>query len=281
MKLFNRLIWAALAVALAVGTLQTVLHQLWAVPLILQAERFEDQKAAPAQAHTHDAGHDHAQAQEQQAHEHAHDENGWAPADGAERTFWTWVANVLHGFGLALLALVALTAWVWRRGSGPTSSVRATPVWSLALGVAAAGFLSLHLWPALGLHAEIPGMDAADLGARQRWWLLAVTSAAAACACVAFARGRWRWAAAAALLALPFAVGAPQLQADPLAGFGPEAQAVLRPLGQQFVAVTHGIAASLWVSMGVACAGAFTRWLGPLVAPAGRAPRTEGVAHGA
>lgn len=271
MKLFNRLIWAALAVALAVGTLQTALHQFWAVPLILQAETFEDQKAVPAQAHTHDAG---AQA-------HEHDEATWAPADGAERSFWTWVANVLHGFGLALLALVALTAWVWRRGSDPAASVRATPAWALALGVAAAGFLSLHLWPALGLHAEIPGMDAAELSGRQRWWLLAVASAAAACACLAFARGHWRWAVAAALLALPFAVGAPHLHADPLAGFGPEAQAVLRPLGKQFIAVTHGIAASLWVSMGVACAWAFTRWLSPLVAPVAPATRPEGVAHGA
>lgn len=274
MRLFNRLIWAALAVALAVGTLQTALHQLWAVPLLLQAETFEDQKAAPAPAHTADAGPDHALA-------HAHDEATWAPADGTERTFWTWIANVLHGFGLALLALVALAAWVWRRAAGPSPSARATPVWALALGVATAGFLSLHLWPALGLHAEIPGMDAADLGARQRWWLLAVLSAAAACACVAFARGRWRWATAVLLLALPFAVGAPHLQADALAGFGPEAQAVLRPLAVQFGVVTHGIAASLWLSLGVACAGVFSRWLQPLLLPAGRALRPEGVAHGA
>lgn len=269
MSLFNRLIWAALAVALTVGTLQTALHQLWAVPLILEAERFEDQKvvSAPAAAHTHD-----------EEHAHAHDEEAWAPADGAERSFWTWVANVLHGFGLALLALVALTAWAWRSAANPAPAERATPIWVLALGVAAAGFLSLHLWPSLGLHAEIPGMDAAELGARQRWWLLAVVSAATACCCLAFARGSWRWVAAAALLVLPFAVGAPQAPVDPLAGFGPEAQAVLRPLGHQFVVVTHGIAAALWASLGVACAWAFTRWLSPLVASA---PHHVGAAHGA
>ncbi|MDQ7746629.1 CbtA family protein [Hydrogenophaga pseudoflava] len=268
MRLFHRLIWAALAVALAVGTLQTALHQLWAVPLLLEAERFEDQKAvaAPPAAHAHN-----------EEHAHVHDEDAWAPADGAERTFWTWVANVLHGFGLALLALVALTAWVWRRGSGPASPERTTPVWLLAMGVAAAGFLSLHLWPSLGLHAEIPGMDAAELGARQRWWLLSAVSAGAACACLAFARGHWRWAVAAALLALPFAVGAPQLQADPLAGFAPEAQAVLRPLGQQFVVVTHGVAVGLWMSLGLACAWAFARWVNPLVT----APHHEGATHGA
>jgi cobalt transporter subunit CbtA len=269
MRLFHRLIWAALAVALAVSTLQTALHQLWAVPLLLEAERFEDQKvvAAPPATHTHN-----------EPHAHAHDEDAWSPADGAERSVWTWVANVLHGFGLALLALVALTAWAWREGSRPSSPAWTTPAWVLALGVATAGFLSLHLWPSLGLHAEIPGMDAAELGARQRWGLLAAVSAAAACACLAFARGRWRWAAAAALLALPFVVGAPQLQVDPLAGFGPEAQAVLRPLGQRFVVVTHGIAVGLWMSLGLTCAWAYTRWVNPLVAPA---LHHEGAPHGA
>lgn len=269
MRLFNRLIWAALVVALAVGTLQTALHQLWAVPLLLEAERFEEQKvvAAPPAAHTHN-----------EAHAHAHDEEAWAPADGVERTFWTWVANVLHGFGLALLALVALTAWAWRDASSPSSRKRPTPVWLLAMGVATAGFLSLHLWPSLGLHAEIPGMDAAELGARQRWWLLAAVSAGAACACLAFVRSPLRWAVAAGLMVLPFAVGAPQAPVDPLAGFGPDAQAVLRPLGQRFVVVTHGLAVGVWMSLGLTFSWAYTRWVNPLVAPA---PHHEGATHGA
>lgn len=246
MKLFQRLIWAALAVALLVGSLQTLVQHTWAVPIILKAETFEDQKLSPPEA-----AHDHAA--------HAHDPaqpaaEAWAPENGAERSFWNWVANVLHGFGMALLALVVLSLWVGRRSAD-------TPRWALALGVAAAGFLSLHLWPALGLPAEIPGMDAARLGSRQGWWLLAAGGAAVACGALAFGWGAWRWAAAVAGLAMPFVVGAPHIVADPLAGFGPEAQQVLRDLGRQFVWVTHAIAVSFWLSLGVVSVWAFTRWV--------------------
>jgi cobalt transporter subunit CbtA len=257
MKLFNRLIWVALALALLVGTLQTVLQQAWAVPIILQAETFENQKAEPVVV----AGHSHAEEAE-----------AWAPQDGAERTFWTWVANVLHGFGMALLVLVALGVWVWRRGAG-------TSTWALALAIAVGGFVSLHLWPALGLHAEIPGMDAARLGSRQGWWLLAAGAALAACATLALSRRSWRWVVAAAWLAVPFAVGAPHITADPLAGFGPEAQVVLRELGRQFIWVTYAMAASLWLSLGAAGAWAFVRWVQPLCVDQPRAGENLSV-HG-
>lgn len=246
MKLFQRLIWAALAVALLVGSLQTLVQHAWAVPLILQAEAFEGQKRSPPEL-----AHDHAA----HAHDHAKPASeAWAPQAGAERSFWTWVANVLHGFGMALLALVALSLWVWRRSAN-------TPRWALALGVAVAGFLSLHLWPTLGLPAEIPGMDAARLGSRQGWWLLAAGGAAAACGALAFGRGAWRWAVAVLGLAVPLAVSAPHIAADPLAGFGPDAQQVLRDLGRQFVWVTHAIAVGFWLSLGMASAWAFTRWV--------------------
>jgi cobalt transporter subunit CbtA len=232
------------------------------MPIVLAAEAFEDQKAGPpngldtvAPPHPHAGGsaHDH-----EEAHEKA-DESArqpWSPTDGAERTFWTWVAGVLHAFGVALLALVALASRAWLRGGDAAR-------WRLALGLAAAGWLSLHLWPSLGLPAEIPGMDAARLGSRQAWWLLAAGSAAAACAGVVFGRRRWRWAVAAVWLAVPYAVGAPEVAGDPLAGFAPDVQAVLRDLGHRFIVVTHALAAAFWLALGAACAWAFARWVRP------------------
>jgi cobalt transporter subunit CbtA len=247
--IFPRLIWAGLAVALVVGAVQTGMQQWQAVPIILAAEAYEDQKIeAPAAA-----GHLHAQST---ATAHVHEEaEEWAPANGFERNGWTFVANVLHAFSMALLMFAVMGVALWRG-----ATLRALP---LALVTAAAGWLVFHFWPSIGLHAEIPGMDAARLGSRQGWWVLAAVSAALACASVAGMRSHLRWVVAAVLLALPHVVGAPHITADPLAGFQGEAQAVLRDLGTQFVWATTWISLSFWLCMGVASGLAFQRWLQP------------------
>jgi cobalt transporter subunit CbtA len=270
--IFQRLIWAALAVAVLVGSLQSGVQQLQAVPIILAAEVFENQKveapepaAAPAMA----AAHTHSDAA---AHDHAGEgSKEWAPADGVERVFWTWVANVLHAFSMALLVFVVMGLSL-ARGSNLRSL-------SLAAWVAAAGWLSFHFWPSLGLHAEIPGMDAARLGSRQGWWVLAAGSAALACVSLAMLRSPLRWAAAAAWLALPYVVGAPHIAADPLAGFSGEAQTALRQLGTQFIWATTWVSLSFWVSLGLAGGLAFQRWVRPaLLAALQRADAPAAVA---
>jgi predicted cobalt transporter CbtA len=251
---FQRLIWAALAVAVVVGSLQSGVQQLQAVPIILAAEVFESQKvetpaaAAPATApapamaatHTHAdaAAHTHAEAAAEP----------WVPADGLERVFWTWAANVLHAFSMALLVF-AVMGFSLVRGS----SLSSLP---LAAWVAAAGWLVFHFWASLGLPAEIPGMDAARLGSR---------SAALACVSLAMLRSPLRWAAAAAWLALPYVVGAPHITGDPLAGFSSEAQATLRQLGTQFIWATTWVSLSFWLGMGLAGGLAFQRWLRPVL----------------
>ncbi|SFU52265.1 cobalt transporter subunit CbtA [Polaromonas sp. YR568] len=252
--IFQRLIWAALAVAVVVGSVQSGVQQLQAVPIILAAEVYESQKveapaaaAAPAAAHTHTDG---------AAHTHAGEAaKEWEPADGAERIFWTWVANVLHAFSMALLVFVVM-GFSLARGSNLRSL-------TLAAWVAAAGWLTFHFWPSLGLHAEIPGMDAARLGSRQGWWVLAAASAALACGSLAMLRNPWRWAAAAAWLAVPYVVGAPHIATDPLAGFSGEAQTALRQLGTQFIWATTWVSLSFWVCMGLAGGWAFQRWVRP------------------
>lgn len=248
--LFQRLIWCALFTALAVGSVQFVVQRWQAVPIVLAAEAYEDQKAEPA--------HEHAATAEPHTHHHD-DAAAWAPAQGLERSAWTWVANALNAFAMALLVFAAMGAWVWLRGPA-----LGTP--RLALAVAAAGWLSLHLWPSLGLPAEIPGMDAAALGARQAWWVLAAVSAAGACAALAFSTAPWRWLAAALLLALPFAVGAPQPAGDLLAGFSGEAHAQLQRLAHDFVWATTWVSLSFWASLGGIGGWVFARWLNPLLA---------------
>ena len=253
--LFQRLIWCALAVAVLLGSAQTVLQRLQTVPLILAAEVFEEGKAeaaptpALAETHTHADGaaaHDHGGAEE------------WSPAEGFERTAWTWVANVLHAFSMALLALAAMGFWTYRRG-GTTGRFK------LAFAVAASGWLGLHFWPSLGLHAEVPGMEAAALQARQAWWVLAVVCSLSACAALAFGKHVWKFAVAALLLAVPFVVGAPQHSGDALAGFTGAAHDQMAELGRQFIWATTWLSISFWVLLGVLNAWVFSRWLKPVL----------------
>ena len=283
--LLRRLIWTALALALAVGSAQALLQQWLAVPLILAAEVFEDAPtptATPAPPPAHgEPGHDHAihhdpalfaAGAEDTAHvdEHEHDEEAWAPADGAERTFWTWVASVLDTLALTLLALAAMAGTVLLAKQRQQTPLRALP---LGLLVGAAGWFSLHLWPTLGLPAELPGMQAADLAARQGWWLLTVVCAATACSLAGLARGHWRWLAAVALLTLPHLAGAPHV-GDAFAEFGPEPRARMEVLEQQFHTITHVLALTQWLGIGLIGGLLFGRWVEPaLVQPSG-APAT-------
>ena len=272
--IFPRLIWSALAAALLVGTVQSGIQQWQAVPIVLAAEVYEGQRldAPPAPAAV--PAHVHAEGTAPElAHAHGAAKE-WTPAEGVERIFWTWTANVLHAFSMALLVFAVMGVCVWR----------GTAVRSLRMGllVAAAGWLSFHFWPSLGLPAEIPGMDAARLGSRQGWWVLAAASAGLACGLLAGWRSPLRWAAAAAWLALPFVVGAPHTTADPLAGFSGDAQAQLRELGTQFVWATTWVSVSFWLAMGLVCGAAFQRWLRPVLqatfeSPQPNAPVTKAV----
>ena len=84
----NIVVVAALAGAIA-GLGMTIAQQLTTVPLILKAEIYEGQGDA--------APHDHgdAAAKRPAAHEHG-DEEGWAPADGFERTVFTVARQYRH-----------------------------------------------------------------------------------------------------------------------------------------------------------------------------------------
>jgi cobalt transporter subunit CbtA len=189
----NIVIVAAIAGALA-GLGMTVAQQLTTVPMILKAEVYEDQGAA--HVHEHEAGtaaHDHQAA----ANEHAHGD-GWTPSDGAERTFFTFAANMLTGIGFALL-LVAVSELF-----GGIANWRQGVFWGLA------GFVVFTLAPGLGLPPELPAMPAADLGARQLWWLGTVLATAAALGLLFYSRSLVAVLAAIALLVAPHVIGAPQ-----------------------------------------------------------------------
>jgi cobalt transporter subunit CbtA len=173
---------AAIVGGLIAGLFLTGIQQIAVGPLILKAETYET--AAPTHQHAADAP----------AHEH--DGGAWAPAEGAERLFFTALTDVLTaiGFGLLLSAAYALRGGVdWRRGL----------LWGLA------GFIAFNLAPALGLPPELPGAPAGPLIERQIWWVATVVLTAGGLAALAFARHPAAKVAGLVLIALPHVVGAP------------------------------------------------------------------------
>jgi cobalt transporter subunit CbtA len=199
MSIFRNVVFLAAAAGLFAGLAMTVLQTAFTVPLILQAETFE---GAETGGHDHHAGeHADAGADHDQSHDaagHSHAEEAWGPEDGAERTFYTGLVNVATGIGFALV-LVAVSEF-----AGGIAGWRAGLVWSFA------GFGVFTLAPGLGLPPELPAMPAADLFARQVWWIGTVSATAAGLALVAFRREAWLAALGVALIVLPHVIGAPQ-----------------------------------------------------------------------
>jgi len=188
-----RVLLAATLAGVAAGVFATAAQSLRVTPLILQAETYEN-AGVPAHSHGEAAT---------GAHTHDHGEEGWAPADGLGRTFFTLLANVVVGAGFALLVTAAVLVTGWR------VTLKNGFAWGLA------GFATFVLAPAIGLPPELPGTVAADLTARQVWWLATVVATAGGLGIFAFSwrSGHWQplWIiAGVVLLAAPHLYGAPQ-----------------------------------------------------------------------
>jgi len=222
--MFRNLFFAALAAALCAGLVTAGLQHFRVTPLILHAETFE------GGGHSHD---DPAVAGE---HEHADaatledDAEEWAPQDGVERTLYTTLATVLVAAGFALLM-------------GAVSMFAGIPI-TFANGFlwGIAGFVTFSLAPAYGLAPELPGMPAADLGARQLWWIGTALATGAACLLLARSRAAWAIAVAVALVAIPHIIGAPAAPDEP--------SAVPAHLATEFAAITLGTALVFWLLLG-------------------------------
>lgn len=184
MSVFRNAVFLAAIAGLFAGVVMTGLQTFFTVPLILEAETYE-----AAAEHSHDSG---------EAAGHSHGEVAWAPEDGVERTFYTALLNAVTsvGFGLLLVAVSEFAGGIggWRKGL----------LWGLA------GFASFTLAPGIGLPPELPAMPAADLFARQVWWIATVAATAGGLALIAFGRSAVLAVIAVALIVAPHLIGAPQ-----------------------------------------------------------------------
>ncbi|MCZ4353901.1 CbtA family protein [Roseovarius aestuarii] len=144
---------------------------------------------------------------------------------------------IYTGYALILLALMSLAQDRGARIDGRTGLI-----WGVA------GFVAFHLAPGFTLAPEVPGVAAADVGARQVWWFAAVGAAVVALWMIAFSRHWAFWALAAVLLVAPHVIGAPE--PDSFSGPVPPEIAAL------FAARALGVGLAAWVLLG-AFAGFF------------------------
>ena len=207
MAAFRRLVFAALCAGLLAGVFAAVAHHIGTVAVILQAEAYE--KPMPA------------------AHRYP---TAWEPENGAERTAYTLLADLLTGVGFALLL-------------GAGLSLRGGEVgWRQGLFWGLAGFATFGVAPSLGLPPQLPGTEAAPLFDRQLWWLGTAAATGGALALMAFTT-RARWAMLAAIvIVLPHVYGAPE---------PPEASAVASTaLAHHFIVAAAVVNFLFWLILG-------------------------------
>src|SRR5262249_38283050 len=96
--------------------------------------------------------------------------------------------------------------------------------------------------PAIGLPPELPGMSAADLAARQQWWLLTAAATAAGLGLIVFANPIALRVAGAVLILAPHLIGAP---AAPHGAGGVPAE-----LAAAFATASLATAAAFWLLLG-------------------------------
>lgn len=232
--MIKRMLAGGVIAGFAAGLLAALLHFAFVQELILLGEQYETgalvhfETSAPAPAAT---GHDHAAGEAAADHDHAIAEAG------GESTFQRNALTVLFttliyaAYGILLVAGFAVAEQF-----GRTISSGEGLLWGLA------GFAAFQLAPAMGLPPELPGSVAADLGARQLWWLGTVVATGGGLALLAYARTAVTAALGGALLAAPHVIGAPHL--DQFYGVAPPEVAA------EFAARVLGVGFAVWAVLG-------------------------------
>ena len=219
--MFRKIFVTALLAGVIAGLFAAGAQRVKLVPLIQQAEIYE----TAAEAHT---SHDHAgMAMAAPA------TPDWEPEEGLERTAYTVLADVLAGIGFALILSGAIAC---AGLAGHSVDARSGLLWG------AAGFAVFALAPSLGLPPLPPGAEAAELTARQIWWIGTAAATAVGLGLLVFWPARLARVLGLAILVLPHLIGAPHPQ-DP---GGP----VPADIAAQFAVASIATAALFWLVLG-------------------------------
>lgn len=212
--MFTRIATSALFAGFCAGLIAAALQLVFVQPVLLHAELYESGQlvhfgAAPVPAHQDVGGID-------------------VTRDALSVLF---AAAVYTGYAFIMIAAMAMAA---ERGHQVTA--RSGLIWGIA------GYVAVHLAPAISLPPEVPGMAAADLGLRQLWWGACVIVTALGIALIAFGRSWAAWAPAVILIAAPHLVGAPH--PDEFSGTAPPEIAAL------FAGRALGVGLAAWLLLG-------------------------------
>jgi cobalt transporter subunit CbtA len=213
--MIQKIVVSALIAGFGAGLIAALLQLLFLQPILLHAELFE------TGALTHfGPGATAAQVA--------------LPAIDPLRDGLSVVFSALIYTGYALVMLAAMT---FAEERGQPITPRTGLLWG------AAGFIAAQLAPAFGLPPELPGMNAADVFARQIWWFATVAATAIALWLIAFGRNWMMWGTALILLAAPHLIGAPM--PDTLTGPAPP------ELAAEFAARALGVGLAAWATLGL------------------------------
>ena len=209
--MFQKMAVSALIAGFSAGLVAALLQFVFVQPLLLHAELFEIDPHTALDLVTVPRG----------------------PFDVAREALnIVFSALIYTGYAFVLLA-----AMVWAEDRGEPISPRAGILWGIA------GFITMHMAPAFGLAPDMPGLNGADVEARQIWWYGTVACTGIALWLIAFGQNWAIWGAAIVLLAAPHLIGAPM--PDTLT------QAAPSELAASFAARTLGVALAVWSTLGL------------------------------
>ncbi|MGR3605205.1 CbtA family protein [Sulfitobacter sp.] len=212
--MFSRFLTSALFAGAVAGLIAGLLQLAFVQPVLLHAELYESGQLLHFGADPNSA-------------------QPVLPGFNAVRDGLSLIFTMLTytGYALILLALMSLAEDRGARIDGRTGLI-----WGIA------GFVTFHLAPGFTLAPEVPGVAAADVGARQVWWFATVAAAGIGLWLIAFTHNWLLWPVSVILLAAPHIIGA--TEPDSFSGTVPPELAAL------FAARGLGVGMAAWVLLG-------------------------------
>ena len=246
----TRLFFASILAGVISGLVISLVYQFSTVPLILQAEVFEENRAhigegsSKLQSASFNVSHiNNGKTATIYVHDNKNDKNlsKEKTTNNIERIIYTGITTILTGIGFALLLVSGM-------------AIRGDPV-NFRVGIlwGAAGFCAFTLAPTMGLPPELPGMVAGDLLVRQTWWIITILLTIVALWTFIFSKKISFQIIAIILLIAPHAVGAPEPEILSANTLPPE-------LAAKFASVSIGVSALFWMLLGGFSAYFFDRF---------------------